>query len=112
MKHVATAKLSDLVSLAIGICEGCKGTVFRSKPRCKCGTWRPDVAAKREAEGKGEDLDGKCLTCLDARADVLLIKCKHLCLCQECVKKVQGKCPICRESFDPESKTEVMKLFV
>lgn len=93
-------------------CENCNFMVFRSKSRCmKCRALRPDMALKREAEKKEEDLDGKCLTCLTAKADMVIIKCKHMCLCKECIKKVNGKCPICREEFEWENTSEVIKAF-
>ena len=93
-------------------CENCQWYVFRSKGRCgKCRALRPDVAAKREAEGKGEDVDGKCLTCLSAKANMLIVRCKHISVCQECVQKIDGKCPICRQSFNVQDSQQVFNVF-
>jgi len=41
-----------------------------------------------------------CVICLDAEKSVVLLPCKHLCMCRPCMIKlfnIQKKCPICRE---------------
>jgi hypothetical protein len=39
---------------------------------------------------------GKCKVCFDKSAHMLLMPCKHLCLCQDCCEQINKKCPICR----------------
>src|SRR5260221_6889765 len=92
------------------LCEICKFYVFRSKKECtKCGTKRPDVAAKLEAKaGDESELDGKCLACLNFKANMILIKSGHLCVCEECSTKIANKCPMCRETFN---ETGIRKVF-
>lgn len=49
------------------------------------------------AECKGHQ-PGQCVICLDQRASVAFLDCKHLCLCSECDSSYgAGKCPVCRK---------------
>ncbi len=45
-----------------------------------------------------------CVICLDAKKDIFINGCKHLCMCKKCsVKIMLGKnpvCPICRKNID------------
>ena len=41
----------------------------------------------------------KCVICLDKSVSIALQPCGHLCICQNCVKKMQNECPICRSAF-------------
>lgn len=38
----------------------------------------------------------QCLICITNEKDALIIPCKHLCVCKNCVQKLKN-CPICRE---------------
>lgn len=41
----------------------------------------------------------RCSICLDNWSDTILVPCRHLCLCFDCVSKLQndyGRCPMCR----------------
>jgi hypothetical protein len=45
----------------------------------------------------------KCIVCLDAPRDVLLLPCKHLVLCSGCAEQMEGRgalgsCPYCRQA--------------
>jgi hypothetical protein len=45
-----------------------------------------------------------CIVCEDAKKEVLLLPCKHLCLCKMCAStclfKTLHECPMCRETID------------
>lgn len=48
------------------------------------------------------DLCNLCIICQDELKSVVLLPCRHLCLCQSCFQKLKryGRfCPICREPF-------------
>jgi hypothetical protein len=43
---------------------------------------------------------GMCVICLGNKANMLVLDCKHLCLCQEChatVGETLTKCPLCQD---------------
>ena len=41
--------------------------------------------------------EDQCVICLDRKPNVLFVKCKHTCLCEECEKMYPStKCPCCR----------------
>jgi hypothetical protein len=45
----------------------------------------------------------KCIVCMDAPRDVLLLPCKHLVLCSGCAEQMEGRgalgsCPYCRQT--------------
>lgn len=53
-------------------------------------------------ERRNINLDGlcrcqTCLVCLVNPREVILLRCGHVCICADCVLKVNGICPICRE---------------
>lgn len=57
-----------------------------------------------------DDKSLQCCICITAPKCVMLLPCKHVCLCEECAKNVElinKNCPICRKRF---SKT--MRLFL
>ena len=45
-----------------------------------------------------------CIVCEDAKKEVVLLPCKHLCLCKmcalTCLFKTLHECPMCRETID------------
>jgi len=51
------------------------------------------------------------VTCWDAKSTTVLLPCKHLCVCDECVggliASATPACPICRNDIH-----EIMKVFV
>ncbi|CAK4067068.1 unnamed protein product [Aphanomyces euteiches] len=47
----------------------------------------------------------ECVVCLTGTKTVLLLPCKHLCLCQKCSAMVTAECPLCKTKI--ESKTDV-----
>ena len=38
----------------------------------------------------------KCVVCLTAKSDQVLLPCKHICTCSECLPHLNNKCPLCR----------------
>ena len=62
----------------------------------------PPPAKKPEKD----DSDGgrECVICMAQRRSVLLLPCKHLCVCSTCSASVTA-CPLCRETIS--SKTSV-----
>lgn len=44
-----------------------------------------------------------CVVCLSDHRDTLFLPCRHLCICSNCAEPLvqgDGKCPICRQSFE------------
>ena len=65
------------------------------------GPARPSAAVSKPHRPKRVE----CVVCLDARAEVMLLPCKHTILCQACAELVRagGKpCPMCRTEVDGE----------
>lgn len=57
----------------------------------------PDSDQEREA-----NKDSLCVICQDCKKSVLLLPCRHLCLCQKCseyLRQYGANCPLCREIF-------------
>ena len=46
-----------------------------------------------------EGVDGTCVICLDKPKNILLLPCKHLIGCLDCVNQLKGVCPIDRKEF-------------
>lgn len=48
--------------------------------------------------------EGKCVICLDAKADHMVSPCKHVALCQSCsaqtMTQSERKCPLCRKTIE------------
>lgn len=74
--------------------------------------WRKDVKRRREErvleearlrrEAQNHDLPESlmCVVCCDLR-DVLLMPCKHVCVCSECALKLNPRvCPVCRTEIE------------
>ena len=49
-------------------------------------------------------LEGFCNVCRDRPARMVLMPCGHQCCCSVCVPGLNGKCPICRASFECAQK--------
>ena len=45
------------------------------------------------------DNDEECVVCLSEAPEVLLLPCRHMCVCRSCFLHIE-KCPVCRASFD------------
>ncbi|KAF6261823.1 hypothetical protein COO60DRAFT_725551 [Scenedesmus sp. NREL 46B-D3] len=58
--------------------------------------------ASSSAAGSSRRTRRKCIVCMERLRDVLLLPCKHLVLCSECVEQLEGRgalgcCPYCRQ---------------
>lgn len=49
-----------------------------------------------------------CVVCLDKPRTILLTTCRHMCLCADCVKQIENRCPICRAAFDATHVVSVL----
>ena len=45
------------------------------------------------------DNEEECVVCLSEPPEVLLLPCRHMCVCRACFLHIE-KCPVCRASFD------------
>lgn len=45
-----------------------------------------------------KDAAGECVICLEGDLSVILLPCRHLCVCRVCLQEID-KCPICRRAF-------------
>ncbi|KAG1712254.1 hypothetical protein DVH05_000004 [Phytophthora capsici] len=43
-------------------------------------------------------LGSECVICLERVPAVILLPCRHLCVCRECLEEID-QCPICRSKF-------------
>ena len=41
-----------------------------------------------------------CVVCLSKQKQVLLLPCRHLCLCKECSTRITNKCPLCQKRIE------------
>lgn len=62
---------------------------------------QPIECFPRRIAGETEE----CLVCLDKTADVIVLPCMHMVVCQDCSKKMRGtinaeKCILCRQTID------------
>lgn len=62
------------------------------------------VVNSSSERGESDESVDRCVICVTAPRSVVLIPCRHLCLCEECVAHVQKMrtrvCPLCREPID------------
>ena len=63
---------------------------------------------------RAEEMDTHCQICMTHPSNIILVPCNHLCICQECFKKLKDgniarrglhnsktiECPICRRQAD------------
>lgn len=75
-------------------------------------SWRKDIRrrdeqrvldearARREAQGNDLPESLMCVVCCGLR-DVLLVPCRHVCVCSECALKLNPRvCPVCRTEIE------------
>ena len=57
---------------------------------------------KRSNKRKGEQLErDACVICLEKCRNVVLMPCRHLCMCKACNANLRKReCPICRAKID------------
>ncbi len=62
-----------------------------------------------------DESDAECIICLTDIRSIILLPCKHICICVACKKSI-SKCPICRARigsylrFTPEDAEEIREL--
>ena len=85
---------------------GSEGLVF--SPQEMFGFASPENAG---AKHMNDELD--CVVCLTEQKEVLLLPCRHFCVCHECFIHID-KCPVCRSAFDQyvtvETENEILSL--
>merc|ERR1712130_565619 len=60
-----------------------------------------------EAERRFVDNICKCIVCLVKKKNISFDGCEHICICEECERKMEIKqCPICRTSFGSIKKVK------
>ncbi|XP_054290136.1 baculoviral IAP repeat-containing protein 7-B-like [Macrosteles quadrilineatus] len=47
-------------------------------------------------------LEFACVICKENQRRICLLPCKHVCLCNECAKRVKEICPMCMQKFDKQ----------
>ncbi|XP_017154136.1 mitochondrial ubiquitin ligase activator of NFKB 1 [Drosophila miranda] len=58
------------------------------------------------SKANDEARPSSCVVCMERRTNIVILPCRHLCLCAECSVQLQrymdmrDRCPICRESID------------
>ena len=56
------------------------------------------LAPNQTAESEDNERRRQCIVCRDRDRSVLMIPCRHLCLCDECNDRLTDlQCPVCRE---------------
>lgn len=59
-----------------------------------------EARAQREAHGHDLPESLMCVVCCGVR-DVLLLPCRHVCVCSECALKLEPRvCPVCRTDIE------------
>ena len=61
---------------------------------------------EREQQNKKDEIQSECVVCQDSVKSVVLLPCRHLCLCMGCLEvfmrrmRYQRICPLCRERIE------------
>ena len=55
---------------------------------------RDEIEKKKEANSN-TDTNNVCCVCLVGRKTILLMPCRHLCLCDSCNTRINDRCPMC-----------------
>jgi hypothetical protein len=59
----------------------------------------------RQEEGGERSQQNLCVICLDNEKSVLLMPCRHLCVCEECANRANlARCPVCRDRIEQTIK--------
>eukprot|EP00928_Gymnodinium_smaydae_P054167 TRINITY_DN37986_c0_g1_i1.p1 TRINITY_DN37986_c0_g1~~TRINITY_DN37986_c0_g1_i1.p1 ORF type:complete len:476 (+),score=80.36 TRINITY_DN37986_c0_g1_i1:67-1494(+) len=56
---------------------------------------RVKLQARQASSQEGPE-PGRCVACWTKKADRVLLPCRHLCVCGDCLQSCQCKCPVCR----------------
>jgi E3 ubiquitin-protein ligase MUL1 len=94
-----TIRFFSYVFLALGLMIGSRRLFFLWK-EYEMKKMREKILKRRnEIDAQGLSDAQICIVCLENPREVILLDCGHVCICADCVSKVNGKCPICRNSF-------------
>lgn len=75
---------------------------FAKRDKCfKCNAPKAPVEVKEEVK--------TCIVCMDRPLEVLITKCKHICMCNTCCQAL-SLCPMCRMPYN--SQTDIDRVFV
>lgn len=86
-----------------GFMVGSRGIIFTPAEMFGLSTHAMDGLYGKKLQSEDGDDDGddaeECLICLTDQKEILLLPCKHFCVCSECFVHLD-KCPVCRAGFD------------
>lgn len=72
--------------------QGFLGAALTSPEKLK----REATAASPSSGLRGDD---ECVVCLENSKEILLLPCRHMCICSTCLTQID-KCPVCRSPFE------------
>ena len=64
------------------------------------------VEKEKRRQNKKDEIQSECVVCQDSVKSVVLLPCRHLCLCMGCLEvfmrrmRYQRICPLCRERIE------------
>ena len=68
-------------------------------------------AKKQDSQRKDDAENALCCVCRDNNKTVLLLPCKHLCLCEGCSEHIGTRrmtaCPVCRQAV-----SDVLRVYI
>lgn len=42
----------------------------------------------------------RCIVCMENPREIILLPCKHVCLCEDCAEKISRMCPVCNKRIE------------
>ncbi|KAH7569579.1 hypothetical protein ACOSP7_013078 [Xanthoceras sorbifolium] len=75
-------------------------TVAEDDAESSCGSSDYGRCTKEGAQDKGVKKDRGCRKCGERESSVLVLPCRHLCLCTVCGSSLHGCCPVCNSLMD------------
>lgn len=108
--HLLTYKLEELpTKLSLTTATGKHSTYLTTEPQLQVVKQTVSIGTELYVL---EDLYGEekqCVICLSQEKEVLVLPCKHVCVCKDCAGalgvKGAGKCPVCRTPIEGIYKT-------
>ena len=59
---------------------------------------------RMEHERREQERSHECVVCIERNKCIVLMPCKHLCVCELCASTCSGRCPICRAVIESEMR--------
>ena len=84
-------------------CGSCNKLNFKSRQKCYICGW-----VKKEQIKELNNVFDECVVCMDKKKNYIIIKCGHLCFCEDCGKNLTV-CPMCRVDYDPNN--DLLKVY-